>query len=64
MEVKDLDQDKVKKYRETWEEIAKENGWYSEPFGLQFFVNSEGKIIDAVSFRGLQKDIVTFTEDL
>jgi hypothetical protein len=44
--------------REFWAKIAKNNGWYSEPFYVQVWVNREGKIIDSVSFQGLDRDII------
>jgi hypothetical protein len=43
--------------REIWANVAKENGWYSEPFFVQTFVNRNGDIVDAVSFSGLTEDI-------
>lgn len=44
--------------RELWAGIAKEGGWYSEPFHVQVWVNEEGEIVDSVSFRGLDRDII------
>lgn len=43
--------------REIWAKVAKENGWYSEPFYIQTFVNVKGEIMDAVSFGGLTEDL-------
>jgi hypothetical protein len=44
--------------RELWAGIAKENGWYSEPFFVQVWVDKEGQIVDSVSFAGLDRDII------
>lgn len=44
--------------RELWAGIAKENGWYSEPFYVQVWLNGEGEIVDSVSFAGLNRDII------
>ncbi len=44
--------------RELWAGIAKENGWYSEPFFVQVWVDKEGEIVDSVSFTGLNRDII------
>ena len=48
----------IESKREFWAGIAKENGWYSEPFHVQVWVNGEGEIVDSVSFRGLERDII------
>lgn len=44
--------------RQFWAGIAKENGWYSEPFYVQVWLNREGEIVDSVSFAGLDRDII------
>lgn len=44
--------------RQFWAEIAKNNRWYNEPFHVQVWVNGEGEIIDSLSFRGLDRDII------
>jgi hypothetical protein len=44
--------------RNFWAKIAKDNGWYVEPFHVQVWVNGEGEIVDSVSFQGLDRDII------
>jgi hypothetical protein len=44
--------------RELWAGIAKANGWYSEPFFVQVWVDRQGEIVDSVSFAGLDRDII------
>tara|TARA_R100000656_G_C3894909_1_gene117464 strand:+ start:334 stop:570 length:237 start_codon:yes stop_codon:yes gene_type:complete len=44
--------------REFWSKIAKEHGWYKEPFYVQAWINEYGSLDDAVSFQGLDQDII------
>ena len=49
----------IESNRKIWAGVAKENGWYSEPFYIQMWVTSSGTIKDSVSHRGgLTSDIV------
>ena len=48
----------IEQKRELWAEIAKANGWHSEPFFVQVWIDEEGEIVDSVSFRGLDRDII------
>lgn len=48
----------IETQRQFWAKIAKENGWYTEPFYVQVWVNEEGEISDSVSTRGLTQDYV------
>lgn len=48
----------VEKNRELWAKVAKENGWYHEPFYIQIWVNKSGTIIDSVSFYPIKKNFV------
>lgn len=48
----DLDQ-----HRKSWEEIAKKNGWHSDPFYIVVWVNKIGRICDSVSFRDMTEDV-------
>lgn len=48
----------IEEHREFWAKIARENGWYKEPFYVQVWVDSEGAITDSVSHRGMPQDIV------
>lgn len=50
----------IEESRQFWAKIAKENGWYKEPFYVQVFVNSKKEIIDSVSHTGLTKDIIEY----
>ena len=44
--------------RGFWSKIAKENGWYNEPFHVQAWIDEDGTLDDCVSFKGLSRDIV------
>jgi len=48
----------IEECRKHWKKIAKENGWDKEPFYVQIWKNKKGEIIDSVSFRGLDRDII------
>lgn len=48
----------IEQHREKWASIAKENGWYQEPFYVQVWVNEEGEISDSVSFKGMTQDAI------
>ena len=52
----------IENKRIFWSEVAKENGWYKEPFYVQVWIK-DNKIIDSVSFIGLDKDIIEEVED-
>lgn len=45
-------------HKTTWGAVAKNNLWYTEPFFIQVWVNTQGEIVDSVSVRGLDKDYV------
>jgi hypothetical protein len=49
--------------REFWANIAQENDWYSEPFYVQAWTDTDGNIVDSVSFQGLTADIIIQDED-
>ena len=53
----------IEEHRAKWAEIAKENGWYQEPFYVQVWMNKEGEITDSVSTRGLESDIIEKEEE-
>ena len=47
--------------RKFWAEIAKQNGWYTEPFYIQVFVDPKTNLItDSVSSRILERDIIVY----
>jgi hypothetical protein len=48
--------------RAKWAGIARANGWYTEPFYVQIWVDEDGKITDSVSFQGLIGDRILPTE--
>ena len=50
-------------YRQLWAEVAISHDWYSEPFYIQAWVTPEGKVIDTVSFTGLDSDMVIVIEE-
>ena len=53
----------IEKCRAFWAKIAKENGWYKEPFYVQVWVDESGEITDSVSFRGMTADIIAEDEE-
>lgn len=52
----------IEEARKFWSRIAKENGWFKNPFFVQIWVDKEGKIKDSVSFRGMTKDLIIEVE--
>jgi hypothetical protein len=48
----------IEECREFWVKLAKENGWYYEPFFIQVMKNEDGKIIDSVAHRDMSEDII------
>lgn len=50
--------DTIEWHRETWAKIARDNGWYSEPFFVQVWRTPSGRILDSVSSRILTADVV------
>lgn len=53
--------DEMETVRKKWAKTAKENGWYKEPFFIQVWLDEDKKIIDCVSFEGLEKDYIINT---
>jgi len=53
-----VSQTETEKHRVFWARIAKANGWYTEPFHIQVWVDENGNITDSVSHIGLTEDIV------
>lgn len=49
---------KIEEQRKLWARIAKANDWYSESFYVQVWFSPAGDVVDSVSFRGLQEDII------
>lgn len=48
----------LEKHRQFWAGVAKENGWYKQPFFVQVWATPSGKITDSVSFPALEFDTV------
>lgn len=53
----------IEQCRQFWAKVAKENGWYKEPFFVQVWVDDNGDITDSVSHQGLNQDYVLNEED-
>jgi len=53
----------VEDHRTFWAKIAKENGWYTEPFYVQVFQNEAGEIWDSVSSQGMTRDYIVIEEE-
>ena len=51
-------QEIINEHREFWAKIAKQNGWYVEPFFVQVWIDESGNVTDSVSFIGLDRNIV------
>ena len=51
----------IESHKAFWTALAKQNGWYAEPFGVQFWMDDEGQVVDSVSWRGLTEDIIIRT---
>lgn len=50
--------DDIEKHRRFWAGIAKDNGWYKEPFFVQVWATPGGLVTDSVSFPSLEFDTV------
>jgi hypothetical protein len=48
----------IEKQRAFWAGIAKEHGWYQEPFYVQVWLAPDGSVYDSVSSRILESDII------
>jgi hypothetical protein len=52
------------KSREFWAKVAKENGWYAEPFFVQVWADPDTKEVrDSVSTRTLTEDVVVWLKN-
>lgn len=66
MNLNELDQetrDQIEHNRGLWAAIAKDHGWYTEPFYVQVWVNKYGNVSDSVAFRGMTCDIILTADD-
>ena len=50
-------EEQIEEARKKWAKVAKENGWYTDPFYIQVWVE-DGEVIDAVAHKGLTEDII------
>jgi len=46
----------IEEHREFWANVAKDNGWYFEPFYVVVYLDDDGKIVDSLSHKGLDRD--------
>lgn len=53
----DISKTELEYNRNKWIAVARNNGWYQEPFNIQVWVHN-GEIVDSVSVRDLDKDYV------
>ena len=53
---------KVEKARDFWSAVAKENGWYVEPFYVQVWIDKDGEVIDSLSHKDLPRDLIIKTK--
>lgn len=53
-----LSPQRLEECREFWARVARENGWYKEPFFVQVWVDDSDDITDSVSHRGLDRDYI------
>jgi hypothetical protein len=52
-------QEAMEIHRSKWAEIAIANGWHSDPFFIQIWMDPKtNQIWDSVSFIGLDRDII------
>ena len=49
---------KVEEARIFWSKVAKDNGWYVEPFFVQVWMDKDEEIIDSVSHRDMPRDLI------
>jgi hypothetical protein len=52
----------IEEHRKIWANVAKEHGWYKEPFFIQVWVNPDGEITDSVSHPFMEHDYVVENE--
>jgi len=66
MNLNELDQEtrgQIEYNRGLWAAIAKDHGWYTEPFYVQVWINKYGNVSDSVAFRGMTGDIILPADD-
>lgn len=50
-------------HRAAWAKVAKDNGWYTDPFYVQIWLDDDGYISDSVSHLGMTEDIIIPADD-
>ena len=53
----------IEKHRELWAVLAKQFGWYTDPFYVQVWLYKNGLVSNSVSFRGMTADIIIPSEE-
>jgi len=53
----------IEKHRKFWGQVAKQHGWYVEPFYVQVWVRDDGTIDDSVSYAGMTSDVIVAAEE-
>lgn len=54
----------IELHRAKWATVAKENGWYHEPFYVQLWVDpATNEVTDSVATRQLDRDIIVFESE-
>ena len=48
----------IEEHRKWWAEVAKENGWYTQPFFIQVWIDKDGEIEDSVSYKDMKRDYI------
>ena len=48
----------IEEHRKWWAEVAKENGWYTQPFFIQVWLDKDGEIEDSVSYKDMKRDYI------
>lgn len=56
--------DQLEAHRSKWIDIAQEHGWYHIPFYVQVWVDKQGNIVDSVTYRGLDRDVILPDEEV
>jgi hypothetical protein len=52
----------INAHRAFWANIARENGWYKEPFYVQVWQDMDGVITDSVGTTALTEDVIIEVE--
>lgn len=50
--------EQIEHNRGLWAAIAKDHGWYTEPFYVQVWINEYGNVYDSVAYQGMTEDVL------